>query len=949
MARIAGVFLLSFALPACLAAQEATLRGAVTDVSGGVVVGAVVTMTAQTGAPRSRTSGARGDYEFTGLAPGTYTIRASAPQLTLPQTAVTLADGINTLDLQLQIAAIAETIGVETDGPPAVQTDATANASATVLSGEELDALPDDPEDLLADLQALAGPSAGPGGGSIFVDGFSGGVLPPKETIREIRINQNPFSPEFDKLGLGRIEILTKPGTDQWHGNLNYNFATDAWNSRNPYSAVKAPLLLNEFENTLGGRIAKGLSLSLDVNQNDVDNGAVVNAVTLNPTTLLAAPFSDVFKTIQRRTNLYPRIDYQLNDRNTLSLRYAFTHGSILGAGINGFNLASLGEDRRYTVQTVQGIETAVLGASTINETRFQFYRNAFESTPDSLAPALQVLGAFNAGGTPVGNSRNTERDLEFQNNSTVVHGMQTWRFGIRARQQVIDETSPQNFNGTFTFGSRLAPLLDANNNPLPDSSGQPQLIEIQGLEAYRRTLLFAQLGDSPATIRNLGGGASQFSIATGVPGVSGVQSDASLFAGDDWRVRNNLTLNLGLRYESQTNLPNAGAWAPRVALAWAPAGVSGSAKPPKTIIRAGFGMFYDRFALANTLTAKLYGGALQQQYVLSNPDFFLTVPTLSSLLESSQLTQQTQHVTQEVDAHLRAPYILQTALTMERQILSGTTAAVTWTRSRGVHELRSLDVNAPLAGIYPMGNANPVFLTTSSGVYNQNQLSVNFNSKVNRAVALTGSYTANRARSNTDGLSTFPANPYDYAGEYGPASTDVHNRATLAGTINLRWNIRLSPLVNMQSGAPFDITAGSDLYGTTLFNGRPGFAPIGSTKPGLVQTSYGLLDPNPSPGEALVPRNYGRGPGQMAVNLKAGKTIHFGPEPAGGGNRRFAASLTMSARNILNHTNPGPIVGNITSPLFGQANQMAGSVNGEGFSENANNRRLELQMKVTF
>jgi hypothetical protein len=169
-----------------------------------------------------------------------------------------------------------------------------------------------------------------------------------------------------------------------------------------------------------------------------------------------------------------------------------------------------------------------------------------------------------------------------------------------------------------------------------------------------------------------------------------------------------------------------------------------------------------------------------------------------------------------------------------------------------------------------------------------------------------------------------------------------------MGGTINTKWSIRLSPLVNIQSAAPFDITAGSDLYGTTLFNGRPGFA-NDPTKPGLIQTPYGLLDPSPSSGEILVPRNYGRGPGQVSVNLRAGKIIRFGPAPAKGGDRRFNLMISMSARNIFNHTNPGPIIGNITSSLFGRANQMAGSVNGEGFSENANNRRLEMQVKLTF
>ena len=166
----------------------------------------------------------------------------------------------------------------------------------------------------------------------------------------------------------------------------------------------------------------------------------------------------------------------------------------------------------------------------------------------------------------------------------------------------------------------------------------------------------------------------------------------------------------------------------------------------------------------------------------------------------------------------------------------------------------------------------------TSSGLYNQNQLIVNVNSKVNRDISLAGSYVLNRARSNTDGLGTFPANPYNFTGEYGPASTDVRNRFNLTGSIQLRWHVRISPSVTLQSGAPFDITAGGDLYGTTLFNGRPGFA-TDPNKPGVVPTAYGLLDPNPTPGERLVPRNYGRGPGLVTVNVRIGKTWGFGHE----------------------------------------------------------------------
>ena len=285
-----------------------------------------------------------------------------------------------------------------------------------------------------------------------------------------------------------------------------------------------------------------------------------------------------------------------------------------------------------------------------------------------------------------------------------------------------------------------------------------------------------------------------------------------------------------------------------------------------------------------------------------------------------------------------------------------------------------------PGSGVFPLGDPGPVFQMESAGRYNQRQIITNVNARINKDVSLTGSYVFNRAMSDTDGVGAFPAKPYDFSGEYGPAATDVRNRFSLNGSFNTKWNVRLSPFVILDSGPPFDITMGRDLYGTTLFNGRPGI-PNDLNKPGLIRTSYGLLDPNPAPGQRILPRNYGRGPGSVTVNLRVTKTIEFGGErgsaataqrgPGGGegrpapgvfsagsgtpgasssaqAGRRYNLSISMSVRNLLNHTNPGPIIGNITSPLFGQANQPAGG--GEFiFSEAANNRRLELQMRFTF
>ena len=927
-------------------AQTATLRGQVTDESGAIIPGATVKLNGPSGLVKTLTTGSDGSYSFVGLMPGDYTVLASAPDLAMALPAkVALSGGVQALNLQLKIASTVQQVTVQENAGPGVTAEAANNASALVIRGDDLEALSDDPEDLQQDLQALAGPSAGPNGGSIFIDGFSGGELPPKDSIREIRINQNPFSPEYDRLGYGRIEIFTKPGTDKFHGSGFYNFGDDVWNSRNPYAAQKAPFLLKEYGGNVSGPINKKASFFLDVRRDAVDNGSIINAVTLDPQTLAINPFTNVFASPQRREMFSTRIDYQLSQNNTLSVRYHWSRMDIHDAGIGAFNLISRGYDTQGLHHSLQFTETAVLSTNVINETRFQYYRNGSENVASNLTPAIQVLGAFNGGGAQVGRSLDSQNSYEFQNYTSINHGKHAWRFGVRARGETDNSISPQNFGGTFTFSS---------------------------IEQYRNALL------------NVAGALpSQFTINAGIPGVSGGQADGGVFGGDDWRLRPNFTLSLGLRYETQTNIHDWHDFAPRVGFAWAP-GAKGKAAP-KTVLRGGFGMFYDRFDLTNILNAARYNGIVQQQYVVNNPTFFPNIPPIASLAGDQSI-----QTIQKVSATLRAPYLMQSAVSIERQLPRHTTVAVTYTNAHGLHSLRTTDINAPLLGtfpgnpVYPYGTPNPVFLMESSGLYNQNQLITNVNSRLNANVSLFGFYTYNRAMSNTDGLGTSPANPYNYSGEYGPASTDVHHRMFLGGSVNTKWNVRLSPFVVVQSGPPFNITTGRDIYGDTLFNGRPGIA-TDPNKPGVIATPYGLLDPNPTPDEAILPRNFGRGPGSVSVNMRISKTFGFGPvregsgggqgggpggpgggrrggpgSPYGGGggmggifgapstSHRYNLSISMSARNLLNHTNPGPIIGTITSPLFGLANQMQGGFGG-GFNENANNRRLELQVRFSF
>src|SRR5437016_3386107 len=422
--------IVSVSFSSALFAQTGTLRGVVTDESGAIVPGAKITLTANAGTPNTAVAGDDGSYSFTAITPGEYVAEASAPDLAVAPLKVMIRPGAQILNLQLKVASVTQQVTVE-DRAVTVTPEPANNASATVLAGDDLQALSDNPDDLIAELLAIAGPGAGPGGASVFIDGFSGGQLASKESIREIRINQNPFSAEYDRVGTGRVEILTKPGTNQFHGSATFNFSNDFWNSRNPYAQQKAPFLLREYRGNLSGPIGKRASFFLDVRRDAVDNGAIINGTTLDPVTLnVVNPFTDVFRIPQRRFSINPRTDYQLTSNNTISLRYSFTHVDIPFSGVGSFNLMSRGVRTTTAAHTIQATDTAVVAENIVNEIRFQFSRSHNETTPNTAGPALQVLGAFNGGASSAGHSLDTQKSHEFQDYVTAIHGTHSFRFG---------------------------------------------------------------------------------------------------------------------------------------------------------------------------------------------------------------------------------------------------------------------------------------------------------------------------------------------------------------------------------------------------------------------------------------------------------------------------------------------------------------------------------------
>jgi carboxypeptidase family protein len=931
-------------------AAAGTLRGQVTDPSGAVIGNAKVMANAAGTGRRVANTDAAGNFEIADLPAGRYSVTVAARGFTtLVRDVQVTAGQTEQFNVSLEIEVEKEKIEVQGEEGSQVQVNPANNASAIVISGKDLEALPDDPDELEQDLQALAGPSAGPNGGQIYIDGFTGGQLPPKSSIREIRINQNPFSAEYDKLGYGRIEIFTKPGSDKYHGQLSLVGNSAALNSRNPFLTQEPPYYSTIYMGNIGGPLSKKASFFFDVQRRNIDEFAVVNAVVLD-SNLNPIQFSESVSNPRKRTNLSPRLDYQITPNNTLTARYQYFHDTQDNAGVGQFALASTGYDTASWEHTVQISDTQVFGTKVVNETRFQYMRNNNRQTPLTTGPTLNVIGAFTGGGSSAGTLADHTDHYELQNYVSLAQGSHLVKFGGRLRAVHEIETSGSGFNGTFTFSS---------------------------LAAYQSAEQILASGATTAP------GASQFSISAspsgGIPTVSATVADAGLYAQDDWRVRPNVTLSYGLRFETQNAIHDHADWAPRLAVAWGIGG--GSKNVAKTVLRAGYGIFYDRFAENLVLNSERLNGQTQQQYIVaataSTPiDFFPLVPPVNTLPAS-----QTTPAIYQIDSALHAAYVMQSAVSLERQVTKNATVTLSYLNSRGVHQFLSRNVNAPLPGTpYSIGPrpdpaAGNVDQYTSEGTFRQNQLITNFNIRLGQRLGLFGYYSLNYAHSDTSGASSFPSNQYDLALDYGRASFDVRHRLFLGGTIGLPYAFRLSPFMVANSGSPYNVTVGQDLSGDSLFNDRPAFA---------TNVSGACLSPTsachymvPTQTYTPIPVNYLSGPPHFTLNLRLSKTFGFGPETRGGGppqgdrrhgggpregggfgrpmggpfmlgaatSRRYNLTFSVNARNVLNRVNLATPIGNLNSPLFGESNALAGGP----FSSAAANRKLELQAAFSF
>ena len=423
-------------------AGSATVRGTVTDPDAAVIPGATITLTPGSGRAVTGVAQADGAYQLTGVPAGNYslTVTMNGFATYVRQNLRVSASQQLTVDVKLAIQDQSQQVNVNANAAQ-VSVDQDNNASSTVIKDKDLEALSDDPDELSSELTALAGPAAGPNGGQIYVDGFTGGQLPPKSSIREVRVNQNPFSAQYDKPGYGRVEVFTKPGTDKFHGNYSIQGGLKGLNTSNPFlgSLNQQPNYYTLFMiGSITGPVTRNSSFTVGGSHRTIQDNNIINPTgfySSSPSSTTLCPPGDLSCTdtgayplsaralphIRHRSDIAPRYDIALGEKNTLSIRYQYETNDEQNGGLGGGSvLPEAGYSDSSGENTIRVTDTQVISSHIINESRFEFQRETDTQTPNSTAPSLSVQGSFVGGGSSLGRVNSVGNHIEVQNYTSV-------------------------------------------------------------------------------------------------------------------------------------------------------------------------------------------------------------------------------------------------------------------------------------------------------------------------------------------------------------------------------------------------------------------------------------------------------------------------------------------------------------------------------------------------
>jgi len=839
--------------------RPGTFRIVVRDPAKLPIAAARVTLTPASAQPLAANTNDRGEAILDPVPPGVYVVTVESPgfmPIDLPT--ITIRSGARTTrEVELKIATVLEEVNVT---PPDADRQL-LDAFTDHLTPDQIAALPDDPDELLAYLQQLVGDDA-----DIRVDGFSIDQLPPGTQIKDIRITFDAAS--ADGTGGRRIDIRTRPGGDRWRNTVNATLRDESMNARNAFSMQRPSGRTRQYGWTLNGPLVQdrtGLSLSIDGSER-LDQ-EVVRA---------AAPgglFSALISQPASRLGFSADLQHQVNDAHTLRLHIQRRGGDAANQGIGSFDLPERAVSRSDTDGEFRLGHEATLHRSVWSEFKFQLRWRSSQSTSASDATTVRVLDAFTSGGAQVQGGRrshdvNVGEDLWF-----TVRKLHKIGVGGSVSGGVFRGDERRNQNGTFTFAS-----LDMFAAGMPTTFTERIIVNPAFEYSTYRTNWYVQ---------------------------------------DDYRVRNDLLLNLGIRGDAQSHLSQPMVVSPRLGLNWT------VIPRRKTAIRASAGMFrqgYDAGIYEQTI---LVNGVDQRDIVIANPGY----PDPFS--DQAIVTARPPSVIR-ARPDLVFPTNRRITLGLDQPLAFGRFRA-TYSRQRGDHLFRSRDINAPVDGVRPDPAARNITELETTARAASRSLELDLQLKYpRRRVSTNFTYTLGSAWNETDGPFQLPPNSLDLSGEWGPSRGDVRHRFNAGANADLWSGFRITGSFRALSASPYTITTGFDTNGDGVNDERP----EGVGRNGARATGTQNVDATITWGRGFGQRAIaGAQPPKPVTTSNAAQTTAR-PNP---NQQIIRFEIFVRGTNVLNQVNYQGFSGVLTSPFFGRPTSAAAA------------RRLVLGTRVWF
>ena len=761
------------------------VAGVVQDQTGAVLAGATVELASVSGGAtsvvQSTTADGAGAFRFGTVAPGQYELRAKYEGFNPASARVRVGSrSPGPQKLVLSIAGLSQEITVSN---AAAQVDANAsnNVDAVAVDQSMLESLPVFDHDYVATLSRfLDTGSLGNGGVTVVVNGMEVNALNVSSSaVQQIRINQDPYSAEYSRPGRGRIEIFTKPGSQEYHGEANLIFRDAHLNSRNAFAETKPPEQRRIFEGFFGGPLGNGGKTSFMLSANDERNDQQAFIYALGPSGIV----QDTLPQASGRALFTGSITRQISDRNTFSIRPNYQYEFDENRGAGGTTLASAATTFRHHEQQVTYTQQTILRPTLINQFQMLFGHEREPTTSLTADRGIVVAGAFTGGGGQ-GDLVRTETHINMNESLVWIKGKHLLQAGFQlpdwSRRGFEDRT---NFGGTFYFAS-----LDAYVSGTPYSFIQ-------------------QKGNGNVAL---------------------LEKQVGTYVKDDWQVRPGLSIGYGLRYDWQNYFHDDNNVAPRLSVAYAP----GNKKT--NVLRAGVGVFNDRsgpVVIADILHSQPGG---LTRYVITNPAYPDPFASATAASQPPSIVQLAPDV--------QIPQTVQYSVGLDHQLLKTTTLSLTYTGARGHHLFRSRDINAPLPPFYllrPSAAYGVVRQVESTGRQESDSLALTLRGRVTRWFNGQMQYTLSRVYNDTNGIASYPANDYDLSGEWARADFDRRHRFLLLGRLSPGRLVDLGVGLTLNSGAPYTETLGQDIYN----NGRGRARPAAVGRNTLEGDGYATLD----------------------------------------------------------------------------------------------------------